>query len=153
MPFLSSILSGIAKRLASKSSPEPTVYVVWGKQSSPYPDLEHFEPIIGIVANEHECFALEEKYSHVEVSWEARKVSGAKNNDVTTAQPLYLTHTTLEQYDVDSEGNPLFGTMDFPRPSGVYFTREAAKHEAPDEYLHLVHLGEIDLHGVGELLD
>ncbi|WP_345470748.1 hypothetical protein QMQ05_13335 [Glutamicibacter ectropisis] len=139
--------------MASKSSPEATVYVVWGEQSSPYPDLEHFEPIIGIVVTEQECIALEEKYPHVNVSWEERKVSDAQKGVITTALPLYLTHTTLEQYDVDNEGNLLFGIMDFPRPSGLYFTREAAEHEAPDEYLHLVRIGEIDLHGVGELLD
>ncbi len=153
MPSLSSFFSGIKNRVASKSSPEPTVYVVWGKQSSPYPDLEHFEPIIGIVESEQECFALEEKYSLVKVSWEERKVSGVQNRVITGTQTLYLTHTTLEQYDVDTEGNPLFGIMNFPRPSGLYCSRETAEREAPDEYLHLVRIGEIDLRGVGEILD
>lgn len=152
MPSVISFLATIGLRRRKDFSGSASVYVVWGKQASPFPDLEHFEPIIAVVASEHECLALYEKYSDVEVSWECRKVLDAHNGHIATSQALYLTHTTLTQYDEDSEGNPHYGIVEFPRPSGIYCYRETAKAEAPDENLHLVRVGDVNLRGVGTLL-
>ena len=153
MPSLSSILTNIKKRLNPKYSAELTVYVVYGKQPSPFPDLEHIEPIIAIVASEPECFEIQEKYPETEVSWEARTVKNAEGMDVATGSILYLTHTTLLSYDEDDGGNPVFGIMESPQPTALYCSRNGAEHEAPDQYLHRVTVGEINLRGVGELLD
>lgn len=82
MPSLSNILTKIKIRLESKFSEEPMVYVVYGKQPSPFPDLEYIEPIISIVVSQRACFAIQEKYPETEVSWEARKVQDAEGSDV-----------------------------------------------------------------------
>jgi hypothetical protein len=153
MPPLSSILSSIKNRLNPKYAEELSVYVVYGKQPSPFPDLEHIEPIIAVVANERECFEIQEKCPETEVSWEARTVKNAEGRDVATGSILYLTHTALLPYDEDGDGNPVFGIMESPQPTALYCSRDSAEQEAPDQYLHRVTVGEINLRGVGELLD
>lgn len=153
MPSLGSILAKIKLRLGSKYSEELMVYVVYGKQPSPFPDLDYIEPIIAIVASELECFAIQEKYPEIQVSWEARKVQNTEGIEMTAGSSLFLTHTTLLPYDEDDDGNPVFGIMESPQPSALYCSREAAEQKAPDENLHKVALGEINLRGVGELLE
>ncbi|MGO2053880.1 hypothetical protein CQ010_16815 [Arthrobacter sp. MYb211] len=153
MPSLSSILTKIKIRLGSKYSEDQMVYVVYGKQPSPFPDLEYIEPIIAIVASERECFAIQEKYLDTKVSWEARKVQGAESIDLVDGCVLYLTHTTLSSYDEDADGNPIFGIMENPQPTALYCSRDTAEQQAPEQYLHIVTLGEINLRGVGELLE
>lgn len=152
MPPLSSILSIIKNRLSPKHAEELTVYVVYGKQPSPFPGLEHIEPIIAVVASERECFEIQENYPETEVSWEARTVKHAEGMDVATGSILYLTHTTLLPYDEDGDGNPVFGIMESPQPTALYGNRNSAEQEAPDQYLHRATVGEINLRGVGELL-
>lgn len=129
------------------------VYVVYGKQPSPFPDLKHIEPIIAVVASERECFAIQEKHPETEVSWEARKVQNSEGMDMAEGSTLYLTLTTLLPYDEDGDGNPLFGIMESPQPTALYCSRDTAEQDAPDQYLHRVTLGEINLRGVGELLE
>ncbi|MCS3493733.1 hypothetical protein M2368_002757 [Arthrobacter sp. JUb119] len=152
MPPLSNILTKIKNRLRSKYSEELMVFVVYGKQPSPFPDLEHIEPIIAIVASERECYEIQEKYPETQVSWEARKVQNTEGMELTGGGILYLTHTTLLPYDEDGDGNPIFGIMESPQPTGLYCSRDTAEQEAPGQYLHRVSLGEINLRGVGELL-
>lgn len=153
MPSLSSILSSIKNHLSPKYSADLTVYVVYGKQPSPFPDLEHIEPIIAVVASERECFEIQEKCPETEVSWEARTVNNAERLDVATGSILYLTHTTLLPSDEDGDGNPVFGIMESPQPTALYCSRDSAEQEAPDQYLHRVTVGEINLRGIGGLLN
>ncbi|UTT39571.1 hypothetical protein NMP99_16470 [Glutamicibacter mishrai] len=153
MASLGSILAKIKLRLGSKYSEELMVYVVYGKQPSPFPDLDYIEPIIAIVASELECFAIQEKHPEIQVSWEARKVQNTEGIEMTAGSSLFLTHTTLLPYDEDDDGNPIFGIMDSPRPSALYGSRDTAEQKATDEYLHKVTLGEINLRGVGGLLE
>lgn len=153
MPSLSNILTKLKSHLGPKISDEPMVYVVYGKQASPFPDLEYIEPIIAVVASEQECFTIQEKHPETEVSWEARKVECAEGSGSTGGSALYLAHTTLLPYDEDTSGNPVFGIMESPRPTALYCSRATAELEAPDQYLHVVSLGEVNLRGVGELLE
>lgn len=153
MPSLSNILTKIKIRLGTKSSEEPLIYVVYGKQPSPFPDLQYIEPIIAVLASERDCYALQAKYPDAEVSWEARKVQDAEGSDMAGGRALHLTHTTLLPYDEDADGNPVFGIMESPRPTAIYCSRDTAEQEAPDHYLHIVSLGEVNLRGVGELLE
>ncbi|PRB71706.1 hypothetical protein [Arthrobacter sp. MYb213] len=153
MPSLSNILTKLKSHLGSKFSDEPMVYVVYGKLPSPFPDLEFIEPIIAVAASEQECFAIQEKYPETEVSWEARKVEGAAGSGSAGGSVLYLAHTTLLPYDEDTIGNPVFGIMESPRPTALYCSRATAELEAPDQYLHIVNIGDVNLRGVGELLE
>ncbi|MGP9488728.1 hypothetical protein ACT3UD_12690 [Glutamicibacter sp. 287] len=153
MPSVSNMLTKIKILLESKSSEKPMVYVVYGNQPSPFADLEYIEPIIAVVASERECFAIQENYQVTEVSWEARKVQDAESSDLAGVRVLYLMHTTLLPYDEDADGNPVFGIMESPQPTALYCSRDTAEQEAPDQYLHIVRLGEVNLRGVGELLE
>ncbi len=129
------------------------VYVVYGKQPSPFPPLEYIEPIIAVVSSEGDCYALQDKYSETEVSWEAREVQDAGNSSPGGYRILYLTHTTLLPCDHDDGGNPIFGIMESPDSEALFFSQETAEREAPDHYLQKVRLGEVNLRGVGELLE
>ncbi|MBF6672593.1 hypothetical protein [Glutamicibacter sp. FBE19] len=35
------------------------IYIVYGKQPSPYPDLSFIDPIIAVMTSEQDCYALE----------------------------------------------------------------------------------------------
>lgn len=153
MPSLSNILAKLKIHLGPKVSGEPMVYVVYGKQPSLFPELEFIEPIIAVVASEQECFAIQEKHPETEVCWEARKVEGAAGNGSAGGNALYLAHTTLLPYNEDANGNPVFGIMESPRATALYFSRTTAELDAPDQYLHIVSLGEVNLRGVGEILE
>ncbi|MFJ2621220.1 hypothetical protein [Glutamicibacter sp. NPDC087344] len=128
------------------------VYVVDGKQPKPFPPLEYIEPIIAVLSSEGDCYALQDKYSDTEVSWEARKVQGAGNKSLDGDQILHLTHTTFLPLDYDTDGNPIFGIMESPVPEALFFSQKTAEREAPDYYLQKVRLGEVNLRGAGELL-
>lgn len=151
MLSLTKLLARLRIPRGPESPDKSKVYVVYGKQRSPFASLEYIEPIIAVVASERDCYALQQKHPDIEVSWEARKVQGAANSAMAESKVLYLTHTTLVPYDLDATGNPIFGIMESPVPEALYCTRETAEREAPDRYLQEVRLGEVNLRGVGEL--
>ena len=153
MPPLDKILPKLKNWHRRESSKDSTVYVVYGKQPSSFSSLEYIEPIIAVVASKKECYALQDKFPDAEVSWEERKVQDAGQGAMTADQILYLTHTTLLPYGEDSDGNPVFGIMESPIPEGIYCSRKTAEREAPNSYLRKVRLGEVNLRGVGELLE
>ena len=53
----------------------------------------------------------------------------------------------------DANGNPIYGVMESPIPEALCCSRETAEREAPDRYLQEVRVGEVNLRGVGELLE
>lgn len=153
MPSLKEIMARFHLNIPLKTQEKNQVYVVYGRQTSPFPDLEYIEPIIAVVSREQDCFSIQEKYSEIKVSWEARKVQDSEGLNPVEGTLIYLTHAGLEPYMEDSEGNPVYGIMQSPQPEALYGNREAAEREAPDFSLHEVRLGDINLRGVGELLE
>lgn len=153
MPSLTKLVARLKMLHVPDFRDKSKVYVVYAKQRSPFASLEYIEPIIAVMANERNCYALQEMYPDAEVSWEARRVQDAGDSAMTEAEILYLTHTTLLPYDMDANGNPIYGVMESPIPEALYCSRETAEREAPDRYLHVVRVGQVNLLGVGEILE
>lgn len=87
------------------------------------------------------------------VSWETRVVLGSENHSVKNGDLLYLAHSTLEPYTAGADGNPVYGVMQSPSPVAVYCRRDVAEQEASDYHLQEVVVGDVNLRGVGELLE
>ncbi|MBF6672594.1 hypothetical protein [Glutamicibacter sp. FBE19] len=71
-----------------------------------------------------------------------------KNGDT-----IYLTHSSLLPYMVDSSGNDVFGIVESPSPTAAYRNRKTAQQKAPDFYLQEVVIGEVNPQGAGKILD
>ncbi len=153
MPSLKKLAKDLRSHLREKTPRAQEVFLVYGKQSSPYPELDYMEPIIAIVVAESDCYALQDAYKDVAVSWETRAVHGSENHFVNNGDLLYLAHSTLEPYTEDADGTPVYGVMQSPSPTAVYCRRDLAEQEASDYYLQEVVVGDVNLRGVGVLLD
>lgn len=153
MPSLTKLVARLKMLHVPDSRDKSKVYVVYAKQHSRFASLDYMEPIIAVMASERDCYALQEMYPGAEVSWEAREVQDAGDSAMKEAKILYLTHTTLMPYDNDADGNPVLGIMESPIPEALYCSRVTAKREAPDRYLQVVRVGEVNLFGVCELLE
>ncbi|WP_102157441.1 hypothetical protein [Zhihengliuella halotolerans] len=143
----------LTARIRRKRSRGQEIYLVFGRQESPFPALDYIEPIIAVMVTEDECYALEREHEDVDVSWETRRVLDSADHLLSGGDVLYLTHSGLEAYDEDSEGNTVFGIVQSPSPEAAYYRRETAEREAPDMSLHQVVVGEVELSGVGEIID
>lgn len=153
MPSISKAIRRWKKRRNGKAVEAVNVFIVFGKQKSPFRDLDYIEPIIAVLATEEECAALEASFEEVKVSWETRRIHDSLGRGLPDGEVLYLAHTSLEPYDVDSDGNQIYGLMQSPNPEGVFFTEEEARRNAQDYYLQKVTVSEVSILGVGEILD
>lgn len=153
MPSLKKIAEVMRSHLREKTPSEQEIFLVYGKQSSPYPELDYIEPIIAIVVAESDCYALQEAHKDVAVSWETRAVYGSAHHFVKNGDLLYLAHSTLEPYNEGADGNPVYGIMQSPSPAAVYCRRDLAEQKVSDYHLQEVMVGDVNLRGVGELLE
>lgn len=132
MRSLKKIAEDMKIHLREKIPSEKEIFLMYGKQSSPYPELDYFESIIAIVVSESDCYALQEANKDVAVSWETRAVHGSANHSVKNGDLLYLAHSTLEPYTEGGGGNPVYGVIQSPSPTAVYCRRDVAEREASD---------------------
>ncbi|GAA1412424.1 hypothetical protein AUR04nite_10420 [Glutamicibacter uratoxydans] len=153
MPSISEAIGRWKKTGKGEEADVINVFIAFGKQKSPFPDLDYIEPIIAVLATEEECAALEASYEEVKVSWETRRIHNSLGGGLSDGEVLYLAHASLEPYDVDSDGNQIYGIMQSPNPEGVFLTEEEARRNAQDYYLQKVTVGEVSILGVGEILD
>ncbi|WP_404287981.1 hypothetical protein [Glutamicibacter arilaitensis] len=108
------------------SAPRLDIYLVFGKQPSPYPELDFIEPIIAVVADERQCYKLEQELSNLEISWETRGVFDCGEHRIADGDVLYLAHSFLKPYATDSAGKELYGIMQSPSPSAAYYRKDTA---------------------------
>lgn len=135
------------------ASAKQEIYIVYGKQPSPYPDLSCIDPIIAVMTSEQDCYALEKLHIGIIISWETRTVQDDEKPALENGDTIYLTHSSLLPYMVDNSGNDVFGIVESPSPTAAYRNRKTAQQKAPDFYLQEVVIGEVNLQGAGKILD
>jgi len=70
------------------ASAKQEIYIVYGKQPSPYPDLSCIDPIIAVMTSEQDCYALEKLHTGIIISWETRTVQDDENQLWKTVTPF-----------------------------------------------------------------